>query len=519
MKLRSILQFACFIIAAVFAAEGRDGNARLEFEVIKFCWSNRDKPAFVAEKHNFHMNNFPPNNGRLHDVISKWNSNRIPLKPWQVSLPEPYLINENESNHNVHKIYYNEEAFLSHLNQNGPISLFQDPYTGLSAAHLATLHDHSHGLHLLQEKYPRLLTVPILKTLTTPLHFAVLNNSYKCIELLLKACVNAFAVDKSGNSPLDLVLARQDYRALELFIKFGRILVHPALRQAAGYFMHAGNLKCAAKSIFFGAAFNIYDLQTHSSLLHLAVKMKDYQSFKVLKNFLPIKDVVFYAAARQDTKALELMDLASFSRNQSGGCLMKFAISRKLSGTFDFLINNVPRYKNLKGFSREAISFALLAAKEGFTPALKFFFAKGLFTHFMVDNSDLLGHALIAGQFECADWMVNEAGGDFLSAIYNNVSIHYQAVFTRNFKLLEFLLQRSLNPDFRMMLGEPVLHFAIVMNDFEMALWFLHHGASPFLPDTFGNNALLLASLQPNAEFKNNFFQILKQRIPIITIP
>ena len=500
----------CFLFPSAFATQVQNNlkeNEKASISFFRFCWSNRETPGFAEEEHHFDLNDYPPGEDRLRLLVSKWKDQRIPLQDLNTSLPNADDINENSTNRILRFVYYDGETFKKSIQERRPVALFHDSATGLSTAHLTVLHDHLLGLKMLLSLYPDLAKAPLKRTGTTPLHLAVLLSSYKCMELLLESQADPFVKDSQGNSPLDLVLAKGDIQALKLFVAKGKILFHPALKQTAAYFLHAGAFKQAVSLINHGANAKITDPKTNTSLLHLAAKLNDPQSFATLRYFLPEGNVAAYVTALGNVEILKLISNTSLNIRFEGKNLLILATEARNATIFDYL-STVPLFKKMNASNNELRRLALIAARLGFIPALKFAFSKGLNPHTISDNSCILGQALDAGQFECAEWMIREHQGLLSLVMFNAFPIHIHALFKRDRALLTFLFSYGLEPNFLMPTGLRALNFLITVNDCDQVFWFLNQGANPELTDIADFNAIMLASNHPDLAFQKEYFEI-----------
>ncbi len=482
-------------------------------EIFKFCWSNRKTPGFTEERHYFNLERFPEDS--LSEKMEKWSLRRLPLKSLNLSWPFDKTINGTKNTYSVRDLFYRKDGFTAAIHLGLPCSTFVASKIGLSTAHLSVLHDHVPSLQMLLKLHPSLAKAAIKMTETTPLHFAVLLKSYKCMEILLKAGVSCFVADKQGNSPVDLVLIKGDFKALNLFILFGKILHHPALKKTAAYFIHAGKFRHAVLLIAHGADSNIYDPASEATLLQLAFKLNDQLGIQILQMHLADTSVAVHATIHGDLVALEKVSIISKARNYNGKCLLELATLAKNSDTFQLLLNSVPRLRNFSRSSRELKQIALSAATNGFIPALDFAFSKGFLPNEKLGRSCLLGHALESGQFAAVDWMIKVHNAIILDVHYNSLPILVHALFTRNQGLMKYLI-----PQFKPLievnflifpLGFRALNFLISANDFEGFYWLLQQGANPNLPDFYGITAKSIAIAHQDSDFQIKFSELCKK--------
>lgn len=478
--------------------------------ICRFCWENRLNLDFLEEEHHFDLDAFPYADGadRLQQAMAKWRGQvQMPLNNHEISWPKREDSAENRHNHIVYEIYFQREVFNSLLAERcSAIYFFYDSTTGFSAAFLTILSSNHESLQVLLNKYPNLAKEPIKSTNTTPLHLAVLTAEYRCMSILLQRGADPFLQDFNCNSPLDLLLGKGDWRALKIFIEKGNILKNQAFKPAAAYFIHAGRLSEATWLISKGASAAITDPSKKANLLHLAIKLKDAPSFHYLCKVIWDRNVVVDVVSADCVDVLQGLKAAVLKRDYDGKSLATVAIEAQSSACFNFLIKSVHRFLQLDLNKKELLDLVLLAVENNFVAALEFAFTIGLSPNDTLQGMTLLAHAIELEQYECAAWMIRAHGGRLAEVQLSSHPLYLHALFTRNLKLLEFLFSFNLAKNFLLSDGRRVLNYLIEEGDFELVLWFLDHGANPYLPDLRGISALTLVFNHYDLDFKHDFF-------------
>ena len=144
-----------------------------------------------------------------------------------------------------------------------------------NVAHVACMHDNDEILKVFLERFPSAVKISTKNTHQTPLHFAVMHNSWKCCKLLLQEGANIYFRDSLGNSAIDMAISIGNFDILNLFVAETDLLARPSaqyacFRQAAIVALEWGLWEQAGIFAYFGAIADLHDPLTGMNLLHLS---------------------------------------------------------------------------------------------------------------------------------------------------------------------------------------------------------------------------------------------------------